>query len=337
MADRLEALDSQRAQFIRDQVLQNSSGNPTADLFEQSGPRWLQPLLAPLALDLSRLHLQHYSPSWRMCAQGHVTVRLWEEGGRQMAGLSPICWQRGFVSRLDLRPAPTMNLQQALRAEPIDQLHLAWNRHLQEGLWSRLTGPATGQIRQLSLDWKTGPAPDFSSLYEDPHWHSLVDLELGCWDNGLLPEPLPTAILARLSRSAWTAQLRLLRLYCPDCYGLDALFEQDWPQLQELEVTRIFSEGEVRGHPPALSRLPGSLRCLDFYDFEIGEEGLRQLAQATLPQLRQLRLSGAGFSRDALEILLQAPFLQGLESLDLSRNGLQMADFPEALHSRLRL
>lgn len=136
-AERMETRDPARAQFIRDQILQTSSSDSTADCFEKSGPAWLRALLEPLGLQLDRLYLQHYSPSWRACAQGHVTVKLWEDD-RQVAALSPVCWERGFVSCLELRAANhRMNMQQALRVEPIDKLHLSWNSELESADRSR--------------------------------------------------------------------------------------------------------------------------------------------------------------------------------------------------------
>lgn len=259
MADRLEGSDPLRAQFIRGQVLREDSADVTAACFEKGGRRWLQALLSPLGFDVSQLYIQHYSPSWRFCAQGHVTVSLWSETGQRADGCTPICWQRGFVSCLNLRPGPGMDLTPALTAEPIDHLNLTWNEAMQAGLWSQLTTPAIAQIRQFQLSWKSGE-PDFSTLYED-HWPALVHLELGCWDNSLCPSPLAAGTLARLTRSNWPRQLRRLVLYQPESDGLQNLLGCDWERLETLEICS-FSDHEL-SDSLAWDRLPGGLRDLN--------------------------------------------------------------------------
>ena len=334
LADLLDPSDPLRAQFIRGQVLRGDSADVTAACFEKGGLRWLDTILRPLGFDVSRLYVQHYSPSWRACAQGHVTVGLRSEDGERVDSCNRICWQRGFVSCLSLLPAPGMELAPALTAEPIDSLDLTWNAALQAGLWSRLTVPAIAQIRQLHLSWKAAEPADFSTLYED-HWPALVDLVLLCRQDGLSPALVPPVNLAHLSRSDWPRQLRRLTVYEPEGEGIRSLRECDWKHLETLEVSS-FSEQEPTGRLP-WDRLPGSLRDLDLSDFNLGDDGLYLLAQAALPRLRSLRLVGAAFTGKGLAALLKAPFLEGLENLDLSRNGLSPGDLPEPWRSRVKL
>lgn len=334
LADLLDPSDPLRAQFIRGQLSGQDSADRTADCFEKGGLRWLDTILRPLGFDVSRLYVQHYSPSWRACAQGHVTVSLWSEEGLRADGCSPICWQRGFVSDLNLRPGPEMDLAPALTAEPIDSLTLTWNEAMQAGLWSRLTVPAIAQIRHLHLSWIAAEPADFSTLYED-HWPALVDLELLCREDGLSPALIPPVNLAGLSRSGWPRQLRRLAVYEPAGEGIRSLLECDWKHLETLEVSS-FSEQEPTSCLP-WDRLPGSLRDLDLSDFHLGDDGLCLLAQAPLPRLRSLRLVGAAITGKGLAALLSAPFLEGLDDLDLSGNGLSREHLPEPWRSRVKL
>jgi uncharacterized protein (TIGR02996 family) len=329
-ADFLEAHDPIRSRFIRGQVLPDGRGNETAECFEQAGERWLAALLEPLGLDLRRLSVQHYSPSWRMSAHGHVTVRLWEEDGQNLTRLSPVCWQRGFVSVLELRPGPGMNLQRALEVEPIDQLELRWNEHLQAGLWSQLTSPATKRLRKLQVRWQSGEEPDLSSLYEDSHWSALAELQLSAWETGLLTSPMPDSVLERLGRSDWTRKIRQLSLYEASGDALTQLLTGDWPELQELEVTCFQDEAQST----ELESLPPSLTHLDLWQIPLVSVDWQRLH---LPHLRNLRVAGAGMNRDGLNALWQAPFLPGLERLDLTGHGLTLSDVPPEFAARTQV
>lgn len=111
------------------------------------------------------------------------------------------------------------------------------------------------------------------------------------------------------------------------------MLSESWPSLQKLEVTCFEDEGRSQ----VLETLPVSLQELDLYGFELGDSGVRQLARTALPNLRRMRLAGAGFTREGLREFWEAPFLAGLASLDLSGNGLISPDIPEFLLSKVRL
>jgi len=151
----------------------------------------------------------------------------------------------------------------------------------------------------------------------------------------LCPALVPTVNLAHLCRSDWPQQLRRLAVYEPEGEGVRNLLDCDWKCLETLEVSS-FSEQEPTGCLP-WDRLPGSLRDLDLSDFNLGDDGLYLLAQAALPRLRSLRLVGANFTGKGLAALLKAPFLESLEHLDLSRNGLSPEDLPQPWRSRVEL
>lgn len=100
-------------------------------------------------------------------------------------------------------------------------------------------------------------------------------------------------------------------------------FHREWlshPRMAGVEVLEIFHAGvEAAGEVAASDHLTGVWR-LDLQACRLGPGGVRALATAKLPALRELGLLGTFLADDGVAVLAASATFAGLSTLDLSRN-----------------
>lgn len=290
--------------------------NLAADIFERSGKAFSEPFLGALGVDPWAVRWEFYSPSWRAFAGGHVTARLVHPDTDEWAFVSEVCYQKGAIRELNLhfgRMPARVDLRRALELEPISKALFRFPSGSPASLWLPLSVPDAG--RWSKLDLLVEADTDTDGFFEDPHLHSIAELDFFCNGESLNPGILPSRALSQLGESGW----RPIRLDFShlDTPGLEAVSRYDWA-IEELKLSADGWGNEVPLTPLLQARYLEGLRSLFCLDCTWDP----LLEDKDWPHLRQLMVNGGGLSDADLVRLARRPWLEQLELLDIGGNRL---------------
>lgn len=341
-ADFLEAQGAaEHAAFIRAQLDHATPAASTRAVraFDQFGEDWCRALIAAAGDDATSCRLDHYSPSWRAFANGHVTVRPKRSPNDSRGFIAELSFQRGFVAQLilDFSMLPAApSIAAVFDLEPITELVADFANGQPHTDWRRFTDPCLRRVSRLKLYWRTSearPAPGtLTACWDDVNLSGVRDLSLACWPlmPTLVPARMPPAVLWDLAHSPLSHQLERLEINGVSAAGAAVLCGAPW-RLQSLSLSSMQDDDDTELLGPALpdmlatAGLERSLRELSLHDTDLGDAGLARLADIDWLALTDLALHACELTDSGLHALSAAPFTPRLESLSLNYNGIARA------------